>query len=290
MKRIRERFFVGAVALVSVWLLAGIAWALVGGTNISMQNGTISVTGPPALTSCATNGVPYGQGSSAMTCTSAGSANTVFAFVSGAPAFAPVVNAMIDAAAAIARSKIAAGTANHVVINDGSGNLSSEATLAGSRGGLGATQPTCASNERLTCGGTTCTCSAIPQPILWGTSVTDLTTNQTVYSGGGTADTTEARAEIPVGAGTFSNLRCMETTAAGASNTVSCTLRTGTCNGTMSDATTTCSITGGASAASCSDSTHVTTTTAGQCATLKIATPATLSNSQYVTWSLERLS
>lgn len=37
----------------------------------------------------------------------------------------------------LARSKIAAGTANHVVINDGSGNLSSEATLAKSRGGSG---------------------------------------------------------------------------------------------------------------------------------------------------------
>lgn len=38
----------------------------------------------------------------------------------------------------IARNKIAAGTADHVVINDGSGNLSSEATLAKSRGGAGA--------------------------------------------------------------------------------------------------------------------------------------------------------
>lgn len=37
----------------------------------------------------------------------------------------------------LARSKLAAGTANHVVINDGSGVLSSEATLAKSRGGTG---------------------------------------------------------------------------------------------------------------------------------------------------------
>jgi hypothetical protein len=35
-----------------------------------------------------------------------------------------IVNADINASAAIARSKIASGTANHVVINDGSGNLS----------------------------------------------------------------------------------------------------------------------------------------------------------------------
>jgi hypothetical protein len=48
-----------------------------------------------------------------------------------------LVNADINAAAAIARSKIASGTANHVVINDGSGNLSSEAFLSPARGGFG---------------------------------------------------------------------------------------------------------------------------------------------------------
>lgn len=46
-----------------------------------------------------------------------------------------IVNADVDAAAAIARSKLASGTLNHVVINDGSGVLSSEAQLAISRGG-----------------------------------------------------------------------------------------------------------------------------------------------------------
>lgn len=49
-----------------------------------------------------------------------------------------IVNADIDAAAAIARSKIASGTASHVIINDGSGNLSSSATLSTTLGGLGA--------------------------------------------------------------------------------------------------------------------------------------------------------
>lgn len=49
-----------------------------------------------------------------------------------------VSNSHIDASAAIARSKIAAGTASHVLVNDGSGNLSSEALLAISRGGTNA--------------------------------------------------------------------------------------------------------------------------------------------------------
>jgi hypothetical protein len=55
----------------------------------------------------------------------------------GTASAASIVNADIDASAAIARSKIATGSNSHVVINDGSGNLSSEATLAISRGGTG---------------------------------------------------------------------------------------------------------------------------------------------------------
>lgn len=43
----------------------------------------------------------------------------------------------VNSAAAIARTKLANGTANHVVINDGSGTFSSEATLAKTRGGSG---------------------------------------------------------------------------------------------------------------------------------------------------------
>lgn len=48
-----------------------------------------------------------------------------------------IENADIKAGAAIARSKLASGTANHALINDGSGVMSSEAQLAVSRGGTG---------------------------------------------------------------------------------------------------------------------------------------------------------
>lgn len=48
-----------------------------------------------------------------------------------------ISNADISAAAAIDRTKIANGTANHVVINSGTGALTSEAQLATSRGGTG---------------------------------------------------------------------------------------------------------------------------------------------------------
>lgn len=46
----------------------------------------------------------------------------------------------------ISRSSVSAGTANHVVINDGSGNLSSEASLAITRGGTGETTANAAFN------------------------------------------------------------------------------------------------------------------------------------------------
>lgn len=55
-----------------------------------------------------------------------------------------IVNADIAAAAAIARSKLGLGTANHVVINDGTGAFSSEAQLAISRGGTGQSTQTSA--------------------------------------------------------------------------------------------------------------------------------------------------
>jgi hypothetical protein len=46
-----------------------------------------------------------------------------------------LTNSHINASAAIARTKLASGSANHVLINDGSGVMSSEAVLAVSRGG-----------------------------------------------------------------------------------------------------------------------------------------------------------
>ncbi len=68
-----------------------------------------------------------------------GALNTLLhgAGVTSSPTWSAVVNADVDAAAAIARTKIAAGTADHVVINDGSGALSSEAALSPARGGTG---------------------------------------------------------------------------------------------------------------------------------------------------------
>jgi hypothetical protein len=60
-----------------------------------------------------------------------------------------IVDLDISATAAIARSKLANGTADHVLINDGSGVMSSEAQLAISRGGTGAGTAAAALNNLL---------------------------------------------------------------------------------------------------------------------------------------------
>jgi len=48
-----------------------------------------------------------------------------------------ITNAKVSSSAAIARSKLASGTASQVLINDGSGVMTSEAQLAATRGGTG---------------------------------------------------------------------------------------------------------------------------------------------------------
>jgi hypothetical protein len=60
-----------------------------------------------------------------------------------------IENADIKSGAAIARNKLATGTASHVLINDGSGVMSSEASLAISRGGTGQTTANAALNALL---------------------------------------------------------------------------------------------------------------------------------------------
>ena len=66
-----------------------------------------------------------------------GSANTVLASDGTDPSWRTIVNADVNASAAIARTKLASGTANHVLINNASGVMSSEAALASLRGGYG---------------------------------------------------------------------------------------------------------------------------------------------------------
>jgi hypothetical protein len=85
----------------------------------------------------------------------------------------------------IVRSKIAAGSANHVVINDGSGNLSSEAQLALSRGGTGQSTKAAAFDalQPMTTGGDLIYGGASGT----GTRLANGTAGQVLTSAGGTA-------------------------------------------------------------------------------------------------------
>lgn len=66
-------------------------------------------------------------------------ASGVIKVAAGVFSAAAIVNADIDAAAAIDRTKLASGTADHVLINNGSGVMSSEASLDETRGGTAQT-------------------------------------------------------------------------------------------------------------------------------------------------------
>lgn len=92
-------------------------------------NGTLTATGAVSVTAPATL--------SSTVNLSALSTGVVHANSLGLLSSSTLVDADISASAAITRSKIAVGTADHVVINSGTGALSSEAQLARTRGGTG---------------------------------------------------------------------------------------------------------------------------------------------------------
>jgi hypothetical protein len=112
---------------------------------------------------------------------------------------AGLVDANIASGAAIARSKIAAGTANHVAINDGSGNFSSEAQLATSRGGTGQSTYT---NGQLLIGKTDGTLAKATLTAGTGVTVTNGDGTITIASTGSAAPTGAAGGDLT---GTYPN-------------------------------------------------------------------------------------
>ena len=120
-----------------------------------------------------------------------GTAYTLAGDVTGTPAATTIAN--------LARSKIAAGTINHVLINDAAGAIISEAQLAVSRGGTGLssftanallmanvsgtaiTSATCAAGQILEWNGTTWTCVVKPTTSSGGT-VTNVTSTNSYLS------------------------------------------------------------------------------------------------------------
>ncbi len=77
----------------------------------------------------------YASGSTTLSKLAIGSSGLVMVSNTSAPLWQKITDAQVQDSAGISRTKLASGTADHVVINDGSGNLSSEAQVAVSRGG-----------------------------------------------------------------------------------------------------------------------------------------------------------
>jgi hypothetical protein len=109
------------------------------GTVILSSGGIVQVAaGGTGLASYSAGDILYATGATTLAKLAIGTANKVLVSDGSAPGYALIVNANIDAAAAIARSKVASGSADHVLINDAGGAMSSEATLSKVRGGAGA--------------------------------------------------------------------------------------------------------------------------------------------------------
>lgn len=93
------------------------------------DSNTIKISAPNALADDDTNfTLPNSNGSANQMLEVDGAGNTSWSFI---------FDNNIDASAAIARSKVANGTANYVMINSGTGAMSEEQYLAESRGGFG---------------------------------------------------------------------------------------------------------------------------------------------------------
>lgn len=97
-----------------------------------------------------------------------------------------IVNADIATGAAIARNKLASGSANHVIINDGSGVLSSEAQLGVSRGGTGLSGASAANGTLLIGNGSGYSLATLTQGS--GVTITNGSGTITIAATGGSAN------------------------------------------------------------------------------------------------------
>jgi hypothetical protein len=126
---------------------------LIGGVYLADTSGNTMLVRAPSLADDSYVFIfPSGDGSAGQVLTTSGSsAGTTWGFISNAQIADAagieydklsltdsIVNSDIDSAADIARSKLADGTASHVVINDAFGGMSSEQYLDKTRGGAGA--------------------------------------------------------------------------------------------------------------------------------------------------------
>jgi len=120
-------------------------WAPLTAANQSLSNLTSPTAVNQTLLPGVTNSIDLGSGTNQWRALYLGTGAT-FSFLgtgvvksssTGVLSSSLLANADVSASAAIDRAKLASGTANHVLINNGSGVMASEAQLAASRGGTG---------------------------------------------------------------------------------------------------------------------------------------------------------
>lgn len=106
------------------------------GFTILNSSGLLPVaSGGTGLASYSVGDTLYASGATTLSKLAIGSSGLVMVSNTSAPLWQKITDAQLQDGAAISRAKLASGSADHVVINSASGAVSSEATLAVSRGG-----------------------------------------------------------------------------------------------------------------------------------------------------------
>lgn len=289
-----------AVALVIVGMLAllllggSTAWALTGGTNITIQDGTVSVSGQVAVPlggtgagSFTANGVMMGNGTSALQVSAAGTAGQPFiSGGSGAPggyAALDISTAAVTGTLPVARGglNLSAASDDNVAVGNGT-TWQSKAVgdCDGAQNALTYDVTTNAFGCNTISGGTT-----VNGLVGFGSGMNLSPGSLTYYFGLGTGiDQAEAVVEVPLPAMTMANLRCRSSAAPGGSG-ITVTARVGTCGALADNTTLQVALT--AAGTVVADTTGTINVTAGQCATFS-AVAASTTTATRVGCSFER--
>lgn len=279
----RPRVAALVLALLAVWMaIPERARALTGGTNITIQDGTVSVSGTIAVglggtgqTSFTANGVLMGNSTSGLQVSAAGTAGQPFlsggAGSPGAYAALDISTAAVTGTLPVARGGTNLGSAaddNIMVGNGTTWQAKPVGDCDGAQNALTYDVTTNAVGCNTISGGTT-----VNGVQGFGSGMNLSPGSLTYYFGLGTGiDQTEPVVEVPLPAMTMANLRCRSSAAPGGSG-ITVTARIGTC-GALSDNTTLQVVLTAANTV-VADTTGTINVTAGQCATFSAVASST---------------
>lgn len=294
-------------SLLACVLFAVPAFALTGGSHISVSGGTIAFTG---LVTAAEGGTGAANTATLGRYLRADGTNFVTSSVAAAGAGTctnQFVRATVDNAtptcAAVSLTADVTGTlplanggglttATDDAVVVGNGTILESKVLTNCTGAGKAVTYATASN---TFGCNTIT-SGAAVTMGFGTGM-DLAINTTVFAGlGGAVDASEAKVQAAVPAATWGNVRCVSAAiqGAGASHDVTVNGRAGACGSQVASGAPgnqVCTITGSASAnQTCAETTNIITTTAGQCLNYSIISQSAVTNTTQVGCIVERLT